>query len=606
MGEILKIDEKKEKIRERYKGIDPDRLEIIPAVPQEDFYDENKIKRVAVYARVSTGDPRQTSSYELQKNHYVDMVTHRPDWKLQEIYADEGISGTSLKHRDAFLKMITDCQQGKIDLIVTKSVSRFARNVVDCIGYVRALAALDPPVGVYFETENIYTLNPNAEMSLSFVSTIAQEESHTKSEIMNTSIEMRFRRGIFLTPVLLGFDHDSEGNLIVNEKEARIAKLCFYLYYLGYSSQYIANLLTSLKCETKKGNITWSPNTILSILQNERYCGDILARKTWTPNYLNHKSKKNRQDRNQYRQKDHHQAIIPRDLFIAVQHLISNRKYGTQSHLPHLEIIRDGPFKGFVSINPRWASFKSKDYQDASISVYDDLAKIESRPLEFESNPDTSLYNYEITHAEYFNIVKRPYLVFSKDDLRFSLSCIHELQNQPYIEIFIHPGKYQLVIRTINEFDRNYIRWRTNNKEKIMSRNISGKAFIPTIYDLCGWEDSFKYSVLGFSYEAYGSTYLLFDLKDTEILIPKKNESGNESYFAKRDFLKTYPEQWDQGFGLSFKEQLKQYNIDSLQGNLEFSPYFSDSYHIQSFTTEQLQLETDQLIDEIKQENLYV
>lgn len=118
------------------------------------------MQRVAVYARVSTDDPNQTSSYELQKNHYQDVVNSHMNWVLVDIYADEGISGTSLKHRDAFIRMINDCKAGKIDLIITKSVSRFARNVVDCIKHVRELAALTPPVAVLFETENIYTLIP--------------------------------------------------------------------------------------------------------------------------------------------------------------------------------------------------------------------------------------------------------------------------------------------------------------------------------------------------------------------------------------------------------------------------------------------------------------
>ena len=197
----------KQRIRERYKGVSDDVLDVIPANPQEDFYRSETKKRVAVYARVSTDDPNQTSSYELQKNHYEDLVNRRPNWELVDIYADEGISGTSLAHRDNFLRMIADCQSGKIDLIVTKSVSRFARNIIDCIGYVRQLKAAEPPIGVFFETENIFTLDENSEMSLSFIATLAQEESHTKSEIMNASIEMRFKRGIFLTPVLLGYDH---------------------------------------------------------------------------------------------------------------------------------------------------------------------------------------------------------------------------------------------------------------------------------------------------------------------------------------------------------------------------------------------------------------
>src|SRR5574344_484370 len=218
----------KEKIRDKYKGINQDELEVIPAISQVNFYEDTSIKRVAVYVRVSTDDPRQTSSYELQKNHYMDVVSDNKYWKLVDIYADEGISGTSLKHRDSFIRMINDCKAGKIDLIVTKSVNRFARNIVDCISIMRELKQLKSPVGILFETENIYTLNKDSEMSLAFTATLAQEESHTKSNIMNSSIDMRFRRGIFLTPPLLGYDVDDKGNLVINQEEAKTVRLKCY------------------------------------------------------------------------------------------------------------------------------------------------------------------------------------------------------------------------------------------------------------------------------------------------------------------------------------------------------------------------------------------
>ena len=141
------IDEQKARIRQRYKGIDPEELEVIPALPPEDIFKTEKKLRVAVYARVSTDDPRQTSSYELQKNHYQDVVNKNPNWMLVEIYADEGISGTSLKNRDQFNEMIAACRRGEYDLIVTKSVSRFARNLVDCISLIRMLKGQVPPVG---------------------------------------------------------------------------------------------------------------------------------------------------------------------------------------------------------------------------------------------------------------------------------------------------------------------------------------------------------------------------------------------------------------------------------------------------------------------------
>ena len=178
-----------------------------------------------------------------------------------------------------FIKMINDCRAGKIDLIVTKSVSRFARNIIDCIGYVGQLKAADPSIGVFFETENIFTLDENSEMSLSFIATLAQEESHTKSEIMNASIEMRFKRGIFLTPVLLGYDNDEDGNLVINEDEAKTVRLIFFSYLYGYSTAKIADALTELERLTKRGNQIWSSGRVLQIFTNERYCGDVLARK---------------------------------------------------------------------------------------------------------------------------------------------------------------------------------------------------------------------------------------------------------------------------------------------------------------------------------------
>lgn len=154
-----KLAEKKDKVRRRINTkVDPENYEFIPAKKPIDYYDNDVEQRVAVYARVSTDNVQQTTSYELQKKYYEDFVVHHPNWTLVKIYADEGISGTSLAHRDEFNSMIADCRSGKIDMIITKSVSRFARNVVDCISMVRMLAELPSPVGVFFESECIFSL----------------------------------------------------------------------------------------------------------------------------------------------------------------------------------------------------------------------------------------------------------------------------------------------------------------------------------------------------------------------------------------------------------------------------------------------------------------
>lgn len=554
------VADQKNKIRERYKGVSLDELDVIPALPQEDIFAVENEQRVAVYARVSTDDPRQTSSYELQKNHYHDVISKSPNWKLVQIYADEGISGTSLQHRDQFKLMIEDCKQGKIDLIVTKSVSRFARNVVDCIGYVRELLALPHPVGVFFETERLNTFDPKSEMVLSFMATLAQEESHTKSEIMNASIEMRFRRGIFLTPILLGYDHDEDGNLVINEEEAKIVKLIFMMYLNGCTCQEIAETLTELGCMTKKGNTVWSPGSILQILQNERHCGDVLAHKTYTPNYLNHKSKKNMQNRPQYRKRNHHEAIISRDDFIAVQRLISNAKYGNKGLLPELKVIPEGVLKGFVSINPRWAGFKEDDYINASASVYNgtEQTSASSAPVEVQSG-DFDLRGYEIARSQFFDSTDRITVTFSQGDIRFSCPAVRRLEST-LVELLMHPQKRILAVRTARKECRNAMQWSKKKSGISFPRGISGTAFLPTLYSLLGWKDDCRYRITGIKRGKGNDAILLFNLTEPEIFIPNDTVSSlPESDTSVKPFtdsnrrnVRAYPPDWADTFGSNY------------------------------------------------------
>lgn len=554
------VADQKNKIRERYKGVSLDELDVIPALPQEDIFAVENEQRVAVYARVSTDDPRQTSSYELQKNHYHDVISKSPNWKLVQIYADEGISGTSLQHRDQFKLMIEDCKQGKIDLIVTKSVSRFARNVVDCIGYVRELLALPHPVGVFFETERLNTFDPKSEMVLSFMATLAQEESHTKSEIMNASIEMRFRRGIFLTPILLGYDHDEDGNLVINEEEAKIVKLIFMMYLNGCTCQEIADTLTELGCVTKKGNTVWSPGSILQILQNERHCGDVLAHKTYTPNYLNHKSKKNMQNRPQYRKRNHHEAIISRDDFIAVQRLISNAKYGNKGLLPELKVIPEGVLKGFVSINPRWAGFKEDDYINASASVYNgtEQTSASSAPVEVQSG-DFDLRGYEIARSQFFDSTDRITVTFSQGDIRFSCPAVRRLEST-LVELLMHPQKRILAVRTAGKECRNAMQWSKKKSGISFPRGISGNAFLPTLYSLLGWKDDCRYRITGIKRGKGNDAILLFNLTEPEIFIPNDTVSSlPESDTSVKPFtdsnrrnVRAYPPDWADTFGSNY------------------------------------------------------
>lgn len=191
------------------------------------------------------------------------------------------------------LQMLEDCRAGKIDYILAKSIARFARNVVDCLSIIEELKNMNPPVGVYFEADNLYTLDSTGALVLTIMATLAEEESRNKSVIMNWSIDRRFSRGIFLTPELLGYDRDENGELVVNPQEAETVKVIYDLYINGWTPKEIADLLTEYGRKTKLGNEVWNPGTIRGVIGNERHCGDILARKTYTPNFKNHKAKKN-------------------------------------------------------------------------------------------------------------------------------------------------------------------------------------------------------------------------------------------------------------------------------------------------------------------------
>ena len=511
--------DKKARIREKYKGVDQELLEVIPAKPKPGFYDED-LKRVAIYARVSTDDVRQTSSYELQKNYYMDLVDQHPNWTLVDIYADEGISGTSLRKRDAFNRMIQDCYEGKIDMIVTKSISRFARNLVDFVDHIRKLKALTPPVGVWFQSENMFSLDDDKEMGVALMATFAQEESHTKSNIMNMSLEMRFKHGIFLTPPLLGYDNDENGNLVLNEEEAKTVRLIFYMYLSGYSCSEIAETLMHYGRLTKKGNTKWTSGSVLNVLQNERHCGEVLSWKTYTPNYLDHASKKNKGDKPQVRQANHHVAIVTPEDFVAVQRMISNAKYGSKGLLPELHVIRDGFLKGFVGIHTRWGSFTKEDYEEASRSAGEE--KDEGKIRIQAEDGDIDFRGFEVAREQFFDVPHRVCATFSLKEIRFSTECLRKLEDPPFVELLIHPDKKQLCVRSCKETQKNKVRWGKKKDGQLTSISVAGSAFLKTLYEILKWDTSLHFRVRGSRYKKDETSVLIFDLGDTEVLMPAK------------------------------------------------------------------------------------
>lgn len=560
-----------EKTRKRMQAtIDPDNYEYVPEKKQTDYYDNDINQRVAIYVRVSTDDVKQTTSYELQKKYYEDFVLHHPNWTLVKIYADEGISGTSLKHRDEFNRMIAECKVGKVDIIICKNVSRFARNVADCIGIVRDLAALKPPVGVFFESERIFSLKEDSQMALTFLATMAEEESHTRSRSMETSLRMRLDNGIPLTPKLLGYIHDSNGELEINPEEAPTVKLAFYMYLYGYSTGQIADTLIALGRRSYLGNINWTSGSIVQILRNERHCGDVYTRKTYTPNYRDHLAKKNCGERPQSRYFNHHRAIITRDDFIAVQRMLDNAKFGNKSILPELRVIDSGILKGFVTINPRWAGFKETEYFGAAKSVYPILdTEQESATIETEEEyqlevgaGDFDLRGFEITRSEFFDSGRRPTVTFGDKKIKFSMECVRKFGEKNYIELLVNPIERKFAIRPADKNNRNAVMISKVSNANYYPRDISSAAFSNTLFSLFGWNTDCKYRIIGSLFEQDKELAYIFDIADSEALFKpyvlptqEPSEEGQVSIqpltpYGKR--IRAIPEGWASSFGKQY------------------------------------------------------
>ena len=487
----------KERIRQRVRvQIDEENYQFFPERKDPDYYDNDISQRVGVYVRVSTDDPRQTTSYELQKRYYEDFVVRHPKWTLVDIYADEGISGTSTKHRDEFNRMIAESKAGKLDLIITKSVSRFARNVVDFLGMVRMLSERNPPIGVFFEAENIFSLNETSNMALSFQATMAEEESRNKSRSMETSLRMRLDHGLPLTPKLLGFTHDSEGKLIPNPDTMHIPKLMFYMYLYGYSTQQIADALTAMEKKTYLGNVKWTASGVAQSMRNERYCGDVYTRKTFTKDVLSHKSVKNRGERPISHYYSEHEGIVSRDDFIAVQHMLKNSKYGNKSILPELRVITEGLLKGFVIINPRWSGFREQEYLRASATAYP--------PGEYNENPrkglsfeveagDFDMRGFEIAHTDLFDVHQTPHVTFYDDTIKFSIECIRRMKADMNVELLVHPGQRKFAVRVSDKQNKNSVIWAKMKDGRKAVRSIGCAAYFDTLYSLFGWNREYKY-----------------------------------------------------------------------------------------------------------------
>lgn len=282
--------------------------------------------RVAAYCRVSTDTEEQASSYDAQVDHYTEFISKNPDWQLAGIFADDGISGTNTKKREEFNRMINECSAGNIDMIITKSISRFARNTLDCLKYIRELKAKNIPV--YFEKESINTLDAKGEVLLTIMASLAQQESQSLSQNVKLGLQFRYQQGQVQVNhnYFLGYTKDTNGHLVIEPKQAEVVKRIYREYLTGYSMDQIAAGLEADGILTGAGKKKWWTSTINKILRNEKYIGDALLQKTYTTDFLTKTRVKNNGIMPQYYVKDNHEAIIPREIYLLVQEELVKRR----------------------------------------------------------------------------------------------------------------------------------------------------------------------------------------------------------------------------------------------------------------------------------------
>lgn len=301
-------------------------VSVIPA--RSRFQPVNEVvkkMRVCAYCRVSTDSEEQLLSYDAQVSHYTEYINKNPEWEMVKIYADSGISATNTKKRIEFNNMIEDCMAGKVDMIITKSISRFARNTLDCLKYIRQLK--DKGIPVYFEKENINTMDSKGEILLTIMSSLAQEESRSLSQNVKMGIAYRYQNGEVQVNHnrFLGYTKDENGHLIIDPVQAEVVKRIFREYLEGASLLSICRGLEADHILTAAGKIKWRPESVKKLLMNEKFMGDALLQKTYTVDFLTKKRVVNNGIVPQYYVENNHEAIIPKELYFEVQEEIKRR-----------------------------------------------------------------------------------------------------------------------------------------------------------------------------------------------------------------------------------------------------------------------------------------
>lgn len=433
---------------------------LVPPLPSPTLDDPN-IKVVAAYTRVSTTSLDQVSSIENQTKYYTDKVEKRPGWELYQIYSDEGKSGTSRKRREEFNRMLEDAAAQKFDLIMCASVSRFARNVKDYLQVIKKLKNQNPmhPVGVYFETENCYTLNPDSDAILDMHAMFAEWESRNKSRRMILSYDQRICTGQYPVSDLLGYRHTTDGQLIIQPEEAKTVRFIYLAYISGISFSEIAGILTEKQRSTLRGRTNWNAKMVRAIVQNERRWGDLNARKRIVIDYEERKTIPNIGAKRRYAAfvPNHHEGIVSRDIAKAVKFVTdSNSSIGRG--IRELAVVMTGRLKGFVSIFPSWSGIDNKMLTSITMSVCKEEEILEEKCVAAD---------YLLPSTKMFVSSTVPVMRVRKNRIHFNKKATEHMRQSEYWELLYHPIYKTICLRSCSKTAANAFHIQTDEGKPV-------------------------------------------------------------------------------------------------------------------------------------------
>jgi len=464
--------------------------------------------RAAAYVRVSTDSTQQESSLALQKEHFEHLIRNNPEYEFAGIYEDDGITATNVEQREGFKQMIEDCENGKIDLVFTKGISRFARNLGDLLHYVNKLNALKPPVEIIFETDRISTFGASGEILLVVLGLCAQEESRLKSESVTWAIDDLFRQGKYYAPAVYGYTKEKgrEKPLVIHEEEARLVRLCYAMKVSGCPSSKIAKTLTLL------GGKNWTIGRVAALLSNEKYAGELRARKTVSPKYKTHKSKKNEGEKPQYYMTNHHIPIVPPLAYHVTQKIIRNKR-GNQDGIPFLKAVPEGALKGFVIVEKTLRGHFLGDYAEASRSVCGE--EIDSEVNIFA--PKISVFdfrNHETVSTLLYNDPQKPSCLVKNIAIVFNVACRKTL-GAKNVEMLFHPVKSILALRSPVP--------QKSVQNVSLAKPVHLASFIPVAMESAGLQTGYKYRVYGTKRTKNNENIMLFNLRNAMIVSGEKD-----------------------------------------------------------------------------------